>query len=214
MLFLNKKAMNEKLLAFLFICLGFNSFGQTTETITIDWSFNSTPSASGNANTNRTIEVGDTVTWNWYASGSHNVNSLPSATESFQSSFLTTGGTFSHTFTSIGDNPYQCDPHAGIMFGTISVFSDGTLSVETEFLNAVSLYPNPVSNILNFNIPRKIDNGLDVKIFDVFGKLIKSEKTNELKTSISVSELKSGIYLIQLSSNSERIVVTKRFVKL
>ena len=39
-----------------------------------------------------------------------------------------------------------------------------------------------------------------------------SRKTKE--TSISVSELKSGIYLIQLSSNSEGIVVTKRFVKL
>jgi len=206
--------MKEKLLIFLLIYFVFNSFGQTSETIIIDWSFNSTPSASGNANTNRIIEVGDTVTWNWYASGSHNVNSLPSATESFQSSFLTTGGTFSHTFTSIGDNPYQCDPHAEIMFGTISVVADGTLSIETEFLNTVSLYPNPVSNILNLNVPRKLDNGLDVKIFDVFGKLVKIDKINDLNTSMSVSELKSGIYLIQLSSTSEGIVVTKRFVKL
>jgi len=206
--------MKEKLLIFLLIYFVFNSFGQTSETIIIDWSFNSTPSASGNANTNRIIEVGDTVTWNWYAFGSHNVNSLPSATESFQSSFLTTGGTFSHTFTSIGDNPYQCDPHAGTMFGTISVVADGTLSIETEFLNAVSLYPNPVSNILNLNVPRKLNNGLDVKIFDVFGKLVKIDKINDLNTSMSVSELKSGIYLIQLSSTSEGIVVTKRFVKL
>ena len=206
--------MKEKLLIFLLIYFVFNSFGQTSETIIIDWSFNSTPSASGNANTNRIIEVGDTVTWNWYAFGSHNVNSLPSATESFQSSFLTTGGTFSHTFTSIGDNPYQCDPHAEIMFGTISVVADGTLSIETEFLNAVSLYPNPVTNILNLNVPRKLNNGLDVKIFDVFGKLVKIDKINDLNTSMSVSELKSGIYLIQLSSTSEGIVVTKRFVKL
>ena len=206
--------MKEKLLIFLLIYFVFNSFGQTSETIIIDWSFNSTPSASGNANTNRIIEVGDTVAWNWYASGSHNVNSLPSATESFQSSFLTTGGTFSHTFTSIGDNPYQCDPHAEIMFGTISVVADGTLSIETEFLNAVSLYPNPVTNILNLNVPRKLNNGLDVKIFDVLGKLVKIEKINDLNTSIPVSQLKSGIYLIQLSSTSEGIVVTKRFVKL
>lgn len=206
--------MKEKLLIFLFIYFVFNSFGQTSETIIIDWSFDSTPTASGNANTNRIIEVGDTVTWNWYASGTHNVNSLPSATESFESSFLTTGGTFSHTFTSIGDNPYQCDPHAGRMFGIISVVADGTLSIETEFLNAVSLYPNPVSNILNLKIPRKIDNGLDVKIFDVLGKLVKIEKINDLNTSMPVSQLKSGIYLIQLSSTSEGIVVTKRFVKL
>ena len=113
MLFLDKNAMKGKLLILLLFCYVYNGIGQTTETITIDWGFNSTPSASGNANTNRTIEVGDTVIWNWYSNGTHNVNSLPSATETFESAYFGNGGSFSYTFMSEGDNPFQCDPHAG-----------------------------------------------------------------------------------------------------
>ena len=206
--------MKEKLLILLLICFIFNGFSQTTETITIDWSFDSTPSASGNANTNRTIEVGDTVIWNWYAGGTHNVNSLPTATETFESAFFGNGGSFSYTFMSVGDNPYQCDPHPAVMFGTISVVADGTLSSEMEFINVISIYPNPVSDVLNVNVPTKIDNGLDITVFDILGKPVISEKTNELRTSISVSELKSGIYIIKLSSLLQNVSVTKRFVKL
>jgi len=206
--------MKEKLLIVLFICFVYNGLAQTTETITIDWSFNSTPSASGNANTNRTIEVGDTVIWNWYSNGTHNVNSLPTATEIFESSFFGNGGSFSYTFMSEGDNPYQCDPHPGIMFGTISVVADGTLSVGTEFLDLVNIYPNPVSNILNINVPKKLDNGLDITVFDVLGKPVIQQKTNDLRTGISVSELNEGIYIIKLSSSSQNVSVTKRFVKL
>jgi len=75
---------------------------QTTQTVTIDWGRNSTPSATGDKKASRTIEIGDTVIWNWYSSGSHNVDSAASATESFESSYFGNGGTFSYTFTSIG----------------------------------------------------------------------------------------------------------------
>ena len=206
--------MKGKLLILLLFCYVYNGFGQTTETITIDWSFNSTPSASGNANTSRTIEVGDTVIWNWYANGTHNVNSLPTATETFESAFFGNGGSFSYTFMSEGDNPYQCDPHPGIMFGTISVVADGTLSVGKEFLDLVNIYPNPVSNILNINVPKKLGDGLDITVFDVLGKPVIQQKSNDLRTGISVSELNEGIYIIKLTSSSQNVSVTKRFVKL
>ena len=71
-----------------------------TETYNIDWSFGSNPSASGDANSNRTIEEGDTVIWNWYANGNHNVVSNADATESFSSPLQGPGSTFSYTFLS------------------------------------------------------------------------------------------------------------------
>lgn len=95
--------------------------------ITIDWSFNSTPSGIGNAKASRIIEVGDTVTWNWYDIGVHNVHNLSSANESFESTYLGPGGSFSFTFTTVGSNPYQCDPHPSNMFGVITVVAKGTL---------------------------------------------------------------------------------------
>ena len=76
--------MIKKLLFIL--CIGLSlSLSAQVETITIDWSFNSIPGASGDANSSRTIEVGDTVQWNWYASGSHNVVSSSGSTETFNS---------------------------------------------------------------------------------------------------------------------------------
>ena len=75
-----------KKLPFIFLLMFSMSIAAQTENITIDWSFNSTPSATGNANSSRTIEVGDTVTWNWYSGGSHNVKS-----NEFQTIWLSMG---------------------------------------------------------------------------------------------------------------------------
>ena len=94
--------MVKKLLFILLLMLSIHLVAQTTQTVTIDWGRNSTPSATGDKKASRTIEIGDTVIWNWYSSGSHNVDSAASAIETFESSYFGNGGTFSYTFTSIG----------------------------------------------------------------------------------------------------------------
>lgn len=92
---------------------------QSTETITIDWSFNSTPSAISDANSSRTIEVGDTIIWDWYSGGNHNLVSNIGSNESFNSGSLQgSGTTFSKIFNSTGASDYVCSPHSGNMFGT------------------------------------------------------------------------------------------------
>jgi hypothetical protein len=218
MLFLNKKAMKEKLLSFLFICLGFNGFGQTTETITIDWSFNSTPSASGNANTNRTIEVGDTVTWNWFSTGNHNVvRNGGTSTDAFDSGTLTgPGSTFSHIFSALGTNTYVCEPHATTMFGTITVVAEGTLNVKIfeDVLAQIDLYPNPASTLLKIDIPRRIEGGVYLEVYDVLGKRIVVKEANNFNNTLNISNWSNGVYLMNISSNTTGKSVTKRFVKI
>lgn len=207
---LKKKSMMKKLLTILSVCASIGMVAQS-ETITIDWSFNSVPGAPGNTNSSRTIEVGDTVTWNWYASGNHNVNSLNSANENFESTFMTTG-TFSHTFQSVGQNPYQCDPHAGIMFGTITVVAEGTLNVlEQEAPIKFSMYPNPSAHFLNISLPNLSNQSLSLEVFDVLGKRVHSQELFVLNTKVNISKWNSGIYLVRLSS--ETATQTKRFVK-
>ena len=106
--------MTKKLPLILFLMFAMGLVAQTN-TVTIDWSFNSTPSATGDSNASRTIEVGDTVTWNWYATGTHNVKSNDSANETFESGYLGyMEDTFSYTFTSEGSNDYVCTPHPAI----------------------------------------------------------------------------------------------------
>lgn len=85
---------------------------------------------------NLTIEVGDIVEWTC-TQGTHNVNgttaTFPSNPESFGNSVAPATWTYSHTFTTVGDYDYQCDPHQFIgMVGTITV--DPCSLPEIEFI--------------------------------------------------------------------------------
>ena len=87
------------------------------QTYQLDWGFN-----INGANASLTIEQGDTVEWTWIDTGQHNVVNTANAVETFDSGLLQgVGATFSHTFTEIGVNDYECSPHNNNMFGTITV---------------------------------------------------------------------------------------------
>ena len=204
-----------KNLPFIFILMFSMSIAAQTETVIIDWSFNSTPSATGNANSSRTIEVGDTVTWNWYSGGSHNVKSNESSNEIFESAFFTQGGTFSHTFTSTGTNDYVCSPHADNMFGTITVVAEGTLSIDSfDTLGTINIYPNPTDS--NITIDFQIQNieKLNIKVFNLLGKEVLSKQISKNDPSLMLTDLKNGIYLIRITSLNGENSTTKRFVKI
>ena len=182
---------------------------QTTETISIDWGFNSTPSASGAANTDRTIEIGDTVEWKWFDGGFHNVVSN-GGTESFNSGATTNtpGVNFSYTFNQIGSTSFICQPHAGIMFGTITVVAEGTLSIDEFRSKGFSIYPNPTNKLIN--IDKSLSSQIDkIKIFDLLGKEMYSN--NGFQKQIDISYFPKGLYFLKISS--EGISKTKKIIK-
>lgn len=200
---------------YLLICLTFSftilSQAQT-ETYFIDWSFGSNPSATGDANANRTVEEGDTVTWNWYATGSHNVVSQPNATESFSSALQGPGSTFSYTFTQVGTNDYVCTPHSGNMFGTITVVPEGTLNTqEFSSIENVVLYPNPATEILNLNIDRAFSETLEITIYNTLGQKVKTFKNvSSSDLNLDISDLNTGLYLLRIEESG--VSVTKRLM--
>jgi len=71
-----------------------------------------------------TIKVGDTVHWDFEASG-HTVTSGSSCTADgdFNSGFRSAGTSYSHTFTAAGTYDYHCIPHCASngMMGTVIV---------------------------------------------------------------------------------------------
>tara|TARA_R110001592_G_scaffold8129_4_gene45040 strand:+ start:3134 stop:3757 length:624 start_codon:yes stop_codon:yes gene_type:complete len=206
--------MIKKLLFILLLMLSMSLVSQTTKTVTIDWSFNSTPTATGNTNSSRTIEVGDTVKWNWYSGGTHNVQSLGSATESFESQFFGMGGTFSHTFTATGSNSYICSPHSGNMFGTITVVAEGTLSIDTfDALATITMYPNPTNANLTIDFQIQNIEKLNIKVFNLLGKEMLTKQISKNDASLSVSNLTNGIYMVRITSLNGENSITKRFVK-
>ena len=211
--------MMKKLFLILFVFAIHNSL-IAQDTYTINWTFGSnsdvTPTTAVN-NADRTIEVGDTVEWNFISPGSHNVANKAGSQETFSSPGLQGAGfVFSHTFTQIGTNDYQCDPHPGSMFGTITVVADGTLSLQKdEILNAVSIYPSLASTYLNIKLPTQIDSGLSIEVYDVLGKKVLKKTINRQSAkTISVSSLNNGLYIIKIISTEDNVSVTKRFIKI
>lgn len=71
-----------------------------------------------------TIQVGDTVQWNWAAAGHTSTSGTPGQPSGFwDSGFLNAGQTFTFTFNSAGTFPYFCTAHGACcgMVGTVIV---------------------------------------------------------------------------------------------
>ena len=92
---------------------------------------------------NLNINAGDTVTWTW--GGFHNVQSgngtTPCSTTppDFCSGSPAVGGTFSHTFNSVGTFPYLCIVHAATMVGSVTVAAAAVPSMTPIGLGATLL---------------------------------------------------------------------------
>ena len=172
-----------KKLPFIFILMFSMSIAaQTTNTVTIDWGLGSNPTATGDENTSRTIEIGDTVKWVWN-SNNHNVVSNTNANESFNSGNTEDiGATFSHTFTSEGTNDYRCGPHAN-MFGTITVLAEGALSISEATRLKFEMYPNPASDKVSIQLPSGAENAT-VEFYDSLGRLALSKKVTRISLSL------------------------------
>ncbi|MFT5848686.1 T9SS type A sorting domain-containing protein [Psychroserpens sp.] len=213
------------------ICFLTCSFGfAQPQTITIPWEFFVVPrddAAFGENSpfdTRFTIEVGDTVTWEWTPDqGSHNVKSvaeqsietfgtpdLPGETNSVYFATVAAPYSFSHTFTVPGVNSFQCTPHSSFMYGVITVVPAGTLSLPSVEANNFSVSPNPAKNKFTLDL-ETFANDSTIEVYDVLGKKILNRKINAISSTFDVSSWNSGLYIIKVSS--QNTVLMKRFVK-
>lgn len=209
--------MKQTLLFSVLFLLGVCLQAQTTETINIDWGIGSNPDNVPETDPkypSKTIEVGDTVIWTWIDDLGHNVASIDgSSTENFDSGIQSgQGETFSYTFTTVGTNSYQCDPHPNSMYGTITVVADGSLGTDgVASLINTTIYPSQVNSTLHVLLP-KLQNELTFGIYNILGERIKEGSyLNIEKLEIGVSELNTGVYILKLVNGNNS--VTKRFIK-
>ena len=61
-----------------------------------------------------------------------------------------------------------------------------------------TLFPNPVSNELNIDSK---DNIKEVTVFNLTGQQLFSKKGNSKTSKIDVSNLKSGIYIVEVKTD-------------
>ncbi|MDC0584768.1 DNRLRE domain-containing protein [Bacteroidales bacterium] len=82
----------------------------------------------------------------------------------------------------------------------------------TEFtINNVTVFPNPANEILNVHIAGEIQGNLQVKFYNVTGKIILSKTLVAGTEIIDISGLKSGIYFVQVINGQQ--IYNNRIVK-
>ncbi|MEZ4818103.1 MAG: endonuclease [Flavobacteriaceae bacterium] len=95
------------------------------------------------------------------------------------------------------DNPYLATIIWG---GPIAEDRWNIFSTEDYFSNTFVVYPNPADDIFYFQTTTKYESYI---IYNIFGKKVDANVLGT-ETSINISTLKAGLYLIELSSNNNK----------
>jgi hypothetical protein len=98
----------------------------------------------------------------------------------------------------------------GTAFGIQVV--DAIVSVKESRVkdNSLSVYPNPGNGI--FTVKQEIYPIRSIKVFDLQGKMITSEETDDLQAQIDLSGFRTGLYIFTVTDsrgNTKFIRVTK-----
>jgi hypothetical protein len=80
------------------------------------------------------------------------------------------------------------------------------------------LYPNPTNDIIKYNFTTEQPEKLEIKVLDVVGKVVLRVET-ELEVGnntipISLSELPSGTYTIQIKHMNQMVTNSTKVIKL
>ena len=82
----------------------------------------------------------------------------------------------------------------------------GIFDSRSSSSNEISIYPNPVSSILNIY---NAENA-NIQVYDVLGKLILTRDNISFEEQINVSQLTTGTYFIKIQKGNT--IATERFI--
>jgi len=93
-------------------------------------------------------------------------------------------------------------------FDNLYFYKEATASIDKNNLLNVSLSPNPAKNELKISAENKIDKA---SIYNILGRKVKSFSVNAKTSSLDVSSLSTGVYILKYTSNN--VIGSMKFVK-
>ena len=94
---------------------------------------------------------------------------------------------------------------------SLDICGTQTLSLEQEFLNGISLYPNPSKDVVRMQLGDYAFAKAEYQIYDMAGRFIQSQNIDRSITTINVSEWSTGMYLVKIIVDGQSIV--KQLIK-
>jgi Secretion system C-terminal sorting domain/WD40-like Beta Propeller Repeat len=85
--------------------------------------------------------------------------------------------------------------------------------ISKEPLPQLKVFPNPFTGTINIEINELTAEGALFNLYDLSGKIIKQQKINNLRTSISFNHLSSGIYPYQIIDGKGKLIYSGKLVK-
>lgn len=104
------------------------------------------------------------------------------------------------------EGPIPRLPVTALASGKASAALSSAEVIEKVNKNKISLFPNPVKDILYINTPE--NDGYYYQIYNVSGQLVRSGKFENGKTDLSA--LSSGIYLVRINNAEEIVKIIKQ----
>lgn len=149
--------------------------------------------------------TGFSVLPNGYRSIGGTYSSLGSYARFWTSTFFNTGSSYRYAIDF--DKPQLdrgfIDNHNGF---AVRCICDLPVSInETENSGNIIVYPNPS---IDFVVIDGLKNDNFIEIINLQGQIVKNLNISSTKTSIDISELPTGIYIVKIKSNKE-LFVTK-----
>jgi|TARA_B110000483_G_C18123717_1_gene514762 hypothetical protein len=96
--------------------------------------------------------------------------------------------------------------------GVQQTYTVTNVGLNTNTLNNISVYPNPVSNNLTLTTSNSIDN-IGYSLYDFQGKLIIDGIILSEETTVSTSNLSVGTYFINVYNNQNQKSQTFKIIK-
>lgn len=78
----------------------------------------------------------------------------------------------------------------------------GEIGVEKIDELKINVYPNPATNILQIGLVQ-VDVNTNIRLYDVNGKVILAVQPTDLNTSLNISHLASGMYILEVQNSKE-----------
>ncbi|WPR71565.1 T9SS type A sorting domain-containing protein [Flavobacterium sp. NG2] len=94
------------------------------------------------------------------------------------------------------------DDHFDVAGTGILNLITSTLSTKDFESGTFTYYPNPVEDILTLNYANTIDT---VEVFNILGQKVYASQPNATSTQLDLSNLKSAIYIVKISSNGKAV---------
>jgi hypothetical protein len=118
------------------------------------------------------------------------------------------GGSSSYT---VGQIVYTTNTgtNGSLAQGVQQPFEISTLGTD-EFPNvSLSAFPNPTNNALTLSLENYDTTNLSYELFDINGRLIKSNKLNGNQTQIDMTGNATGTYLLIINDKSKKLKTFK-----